>query len=169
MDDLARSLRARLAERQPDLPSIAADARTVFEAAGWTPHVRWLQLELGGYGPSTDASRVHDLLGLEVADPLATLVRAYRTREGVVDGGAAPSTIHHFFVESLPNLRAASDKIIVRGARMRLELPRAVGASPLIATFATSATCATFATDVYDRVLLGFRAVLDRQLEALTR
>ncbi len=59
----AQSLRTRLNDHSADIVQLAGEAAPLFHAAGSIVHVRWLDLELKGYGNAVDHAPLHDEQG----------------------------------------------------------------------------------------------------------
>ena len=157
----ARSLRRRLNDHSVDVALLAAEAATVFEAAHMPVHVRWLGFELGGYS-SAEAGSLHQVLGLPSGDRLVVHVKSYRIHEGRTGQGAS---FRHFFVEPVEKLVGAQRVVTAFGnralhdGRVRVDFPSG--------SYGGGAIGATFAPDVFDRILLGLRAVLHLQLASV--
>ncbi|WP_437675752.1 hypothetical protein [Sorangium sp. So ce131] len=154
----ARALRAGLA---PSMDPVAAAtaARRLFEDAGDDVRVRWLSLELHGYGPAMSAiGPLPKVLCVAPHDRLAAHVAAYRTQRATRPG--SPDLVH-FFVEALPELVAARQQASsVAGAELELSFGPDPGSSEY-------PTTATFPRNVFERVLEGFLAALHLQLGTL--
>jgi hypothetical protein len=137
---------------------LAAEARAIFASAGYTVLARWLDLELVGYHPSIDGRPVHQVLGASADDRLVAHVTSYRVQRGELTS-APPSAFSHFFVESLADLVAAAQRVKKGAPKVLLDFgpPLVEGGAPV-----------AFPVDVFDRILLGFRAVLHLELGSLT-
>ncbi len=158
----AQDLRRRLNEHALDIELLAGEAAQLFAAAGNDVHRRWLALELEGYGSAVDRAPLGDVLGANQLGPhegarLVAHVSAYRAQQGTMIAPAHP--FHHFFVESIHDLSAAARRFRAAGAQtVRLDF------SPEIPNYPPAGI---FPGDVFDRVLLGFRATLHLQLGRL--
>jgi hypothetical protein len=109
---------------------------------------------------------------------LVALVSAYRAQQGTT-AAPAPRPFHHFFVESIRDLSEAArgfraagaptvqpdfspDVVTADGALGLVLLPTVqLDFSPDVPNYPTAGI---FPGDVFDRVLLGFRATLHLQL-----
>jgi hypothetical protein len=159
--ELAQSLRRRLNDQAVDVERLAREALGAFESAGRVEHVRWLTLELQGYGVVAGHAPLGAILGVGERDRLVVHISAYRLHAGqVVEGGELTGrSFQHFFVESLHDLTAAALRVRNAGpALLRLDFGPGIPNYP--ATLA-------FPADVFDRILLGFRAVLHLELGSL--
>jgi hypothetical protein len=159
--ELARRLRCRLNDQAVDIERLAAEALDTFEAAGRAEHVRWLTLELQGYGAVTGRAPLDAILGVSEGNRLAIHVSAYRLQGGqIVEAGELTGrSFQHFFVESLRELSAAAPRVRNAGpGPLRLDFGPGIPNHP--ATLA-------FPVDVFDRILLGFRAALHLELGSL--
>jgi hypothetical protein len=159
--ELAQSLRRCMSDQAVDVERVAAETLGLFEAAGRAAHVRWLNLELQGYGGVVGQAPLEAILGVEEGHPLVVHVSAYRLHAGqVVEAGANTGrSFQHFFVESLRELLAAAQRVrTIDSGPLRLDFGPGIPNHP--ATLA-------FPADVFDRVLLGFRAVLHLELGSL--
>ncbi len=139
----------------------ARDAQRIFEDAGDETRLRWLTLELGGYGPTTTRP-LHEVLRVAANDRLVAHVAAYRTRRGVMPGpGSSQRVLPHFFVEPLHELVRASDRAARLPAGTTLELDlRDLSGQPMRAQFRP---------DVFQQIGAGFLAALYLQLAAALR
>jgi hypothetical protein len=161
----ARSLQLRLNHGRVDPITAAGEARRLFTEVGDDVHVRWLGLELNGYGELAHAVPLHVLLRVPAADRLTTHVAAYRTQRGLLPGpNGTPSEFRHFFVESLAQLIDARATVAGSDASSRLELAFTVSTST-----ARHPSSGSFGRDVFDRIVAGFVAALYLQLGVLTR
>lgn len=159
--ELAQSLRHRLNDQAVDVERLAAETLDAFEAAGRTGHVRWLTLELQGYGAVEGRAPLEAILGVGEGDRLVIHVSAYRLQVGqiVEPGERTERSFQHFFVESLPELSAAAQRVRNAGPDpLRLDFGQGIPNHP--ATLA-------FPVDIFDRILLGFRAALHLELGSL--
>ena len=154
----ARSLQLRLNHGRVDPVTAATEALRLFTDTAATVHVRWLTLELDGYGNEVDSTPLHVVLGVPPGDRLAAHVAAYRTQRGRSNAGE----FRHFFVESLSELVSASAKVVTSNGTSSLELE--FGTSPGAAGHPRHGT---FSRDVFERVVAGFSAALHLQLGAL--
>lgn len=133
----------------------------VFTKEKLEPQVRWLMLERDGYASDAESSSVHHLLGLEPNDRLVVRVKTYRVQTGhVAEGPRVGAPFHHFFVEPLRALAETQERlrIAVRGGhsvRLNFSVHESMPYLP---------TAGDFPTDTFDRIVLGFRAVLHLQL-----
>lgn len=158
----SQSLRQRLNDHTIDIELLAKEAYDIFDAARSPVHVRWLRLELQGYGAVDGSSPLHEVLGVHEGDRLAVHVLTYRAQEGQVIEGGQPTgrPLRHFFIEPLREISAASGRL-QGGSPGALQLdfdsPEGTGHQVI----------AEFPADVFDRVLLGFRAVLHLQLTSI--
>ncbi len=121
----AAALRARLNAAAMtggvDAVQVATEARRLFEDAADETRVRWLNLEIGGYGGLSDTRPLHDVLRVPPNDRLVAHVGAYRTQRGAeVSPNPGRRPFAHFFVEGLAELVTARDR--VRGPGGALEL-----------------------------------------------
>ncbi len=160
MTEDAISLRHRLNAPEADLVALATEARAVFAAAGNAVHASWLDLELAGYRPAIEGRPVHEVLGVPAGDRLVAHVTSYRAQRGelTVPANGARPPFSHFFVESLADLVAAANRV-KKGAPVLLDF------GP---TVVVDGSPVAFPPDVFDRLLLGFRAVLHLELGNLT-
>jgi hypothetical protein len=138
-----------------DVVWAARAAHRIFEDAADETHVRWLNLELAGYGLAS-VRPLHEALRVPLHDRLVAHVAAYRTQRGV-ELAPRPSrdVFAHFFVEGLADLVAARDHVR-QGSGRAVELdfephPAATPGYP---------TRAEFPPDVFERIVGGFLAVL---------
>jgi hypothetical protein len=146
----------------------ATEAHRLFEDAADETRVRWLNLELGGYGTLVDSRPLHEVLGVPAGDRLVAHVTAYRTQRGAE---LLPSPhrrpFEHFFVESLQELAGHRQVVVARfgppkpGEEVELDFRPRAG-------LAGYPTRATFSRDVFERVVEGFLAVLYLQLGSAT-
>jgi hypothetical protein len=162
----ARSLRRRLNDHTVDLELLAQEAAVVFQNAGMAAHVRWLDFERQGYTWSAEARTLHEALGLLASDRLVVHIKAYRVqRAHVVDGNLAPrgSTIAHFFVEPIAEVARTrlGVRTLARGQTVDLDFPPG--------RYRGATLRASFAADVFDRILLGLRAALHLQLATVAQ
>lgn len=157
----ARSLQLRLSHGRVDPVTAATEARRVFTDAADAVRVRWLTLELNGYGDLVDSQPLHGVLGVAANDRLAAHVMAYRSQRGFTLGGGE---FRHFFVESLSELIATSARVATSGGTSALELEFAPSPGA-----PAHPRAGTFARDVFERVVAGFIAALHLQLGTLTR
>jgi hypothetical protein len=145
-----------------DIELLAMEASAVFEAARSALHVRWLALELQGYGAIDERSPLHEVLGVSAGDRLEVRVLAYRAQVGqiVTSGGFTGRPFRHFFVEPICDLSAAAQRVRggVTGAFQLDFGPPGVPNYP---------AGGVFPPDIFDRILLGFRAVLHLQLGSI--
>ena len=156
--ELAQTLRRRLNDQAVDVERLAREALEVFESAGRAELVRWLTLELQGYGVVAGGAPLDAILGVKEGDRLVVHVSAYRLHTGqIVEPSAlAGPSFQHFFVESLRELAAAAPRVRNAGiAPLRLDFGPGIPNYP---------TALAFPADVFDRILLGFRAVLHLEL-----
>jgi len=156
--ELAQSLRRRLNDQAVDVERLAREALEAFESGGRAELVRWLTLELEGYGAVAGGAPLDAILGVKQGDRLVVHVSAYRLHAGQVVGPSAllgPS-FQHFFVESLHDVAAASQRV-----RSASPAPIRLDFGPGIPNYPTALA---FPADVFDRILLGFRAVLHLEL-----
>jgi type I restriction enzyme R subunit len=159
----ARRLREALVEVVIDAAKAARESREIFAASSDPTHVRWLDLELSGYGRDHDRRPLHEILGLPAGAPLIAEVIAYRTQIGQLwgdsDGGRR---LAHFFVEPLAELITARDRVHNANVPGRVELSFAVSrVAPQYPKLAD------FPADVFDQVLAGFASALWQELEGL--
>jgi hypothetical protein len=159
--DSARSLQLRLGHGRVDPTTAATEAQRVFTEASDAVRVRWLSLELHGYGDLVDSRPLHEVLGISLNDRLAAHVGAYRAQRGLKQDGGA---FRHFFVEPLSELIAASASVAMSGGTSTLELRFEVSPSA-----PTHPLVGTFSRDVFERVVAGFVAALHLQLGTLTK
>ena len=159
----ARRLREALGEAVIDAASAALESREIFAASSDPTHVRWLDLELSGYGHGHDRRPLHEILGLAPGAPLIVEVIAYRTQIGHLRGDSeVGSRLAHFFVEPLAELIAARDRVRIANVPGRVELSFA--ASRVAPQYPS---LADFPADVFDQVLAGFASALSQELEGL--
>lgn len=158
MTEDALPLRHRLNAPEADLVALASEARSVFAAAGKVAYAAWLDLELAGYGAAIEGRPVHEVLGVADGDRLVAHVTSYRAQRGELTS-AHPSALSHFFVESLAELVSAAQRVKKGAPTVLLDFgpSLAEGGAPV-----------AFPVDVFDRILLGFRAVLHLELGNLT-
>jgi len=159
--ELAQNLRRRLNDHTVDIELMAREALDVFAAAGSPARVRWLTLELDGYGTAVHRARLPEVLGVPDGDRLAVHVPAYRAQNGrIVEAGELTGrSFQHFFVESLHELSAAAQQVR-QGASGELRLDFGPDIPNHPATL-------VFPADTFDRIMLGFRAVLHLELGSL--
>jgi hypothetical protein len=155
-----RSLQLRLNHGRVDPITAATEARRLFTDAQDDVRVRWLNLELNGYGDHVDSTPLHVVLGLSAGDRLAAHVAAYRTQRGRTEHAA----FQHFFVEPLGELVSASARVASSGgtAELELEFAPSIGAPEHPRT-------GTFSGDVFAQIITGFVAALYLQLGGLVR
>jgi hypothetical protein len=156
----ARSLQLRLNHGRIDPITAATDALRLFGDAADAVRVRWLTLELKGYGSVADSRPLHRVLGAPTGDRLVSHVVAYRTQRGRGAGGE----FRHFFVEPLHELVEASASVATSGGASELELEFA----PSIEVPAHPGS-GKFSRDVFERVVAGFSAALHLQLGTLVQ
>jgi hypothetical protein len=157
-----KALRDRLNEPQADPVEAAVEARRLFGDAVDETRVRWLELEQGGYRDLLAVRPLHEVLGVPAGDRLAAHVGAYRTQRGFdTSPGHGLREFSHFFVEPLPELLSARDRVRRSAATSGLEL--SFGAHASMPDYPTSGE---FARDVFERILAGFLAALQLQLGA---
>lgn len=157
----AQDLRRRLNDHGIDLESLARAAATLFEVAGRPVAARWLTLELQGYGSAVDHAPLHEVLGVEEGDRLAVHVSAYRAQQGriVTPAPRAGQPFRHFFVESIRELSEAAQRLRASSSiEVQLDFDASLAGYP---------TAGAFPANVFDRVLLGFRAALHLQLGSI--
>ncbi len=159
----AQQLRRRLNEHTLDIEPLAEEAAQLFADAGRDVHQHWLTLELQGYGSAIDRAPLHEVLRADQLGPhdgarLVAHVSAYRAQQGVTVE-PVPRPFHHFFVERVHDLSESTRRFRVAQAR-EVRLDFALGATDYPAA-------GLFPADVFDRVLLGFRAALHLQLGSL--
>jgi hypothetical protein len=165
----ANALRGRLnaAVGAGGLQPVAAaqEAHRLFQDAADEARVRWLYLEIGGYGTLADATPLHEVLRVSADDRLVAHVAAYRTQRGAeLAPNPNRSPFAHFFVESLKDLAETRDRVRSSGTSSALELefgPHAVRPG--------YPTHAEFPRDVFERVCSGFLAALYLQLASALR
>ncbi|MGA3124647.1 MAG: hypothetical protein ABSF69_28175 [Polyangiaceae bacterium] len=167
----ASALRARLNAAATlggiDPVQAAQEARRMFEDIADDMRVRWLNLELGGYGSLVDARPLHDVLGVPAGHRLVAHVAAYRThRAAALPPDPRRGPFQHFFVEPIGELAGARQVVRTRfgqpqaGELLEVDLrPRGLPDYP---------TRANFSRDVFERVVEGFVAVLYLQLGSAT-
>ncbi len=158
LSDRARSLQVRLNHGRVDPITAANEAFRLFTDAQEAVRVRWLNLELHGYGDRVDSTPLNLVLGVPAGDRLAAHVAAYRTQRGLAGG----LEFKHFFVEPLHELVSTSARVATSGGTSELELeftpsPGAPG----------HPRNGTFSRDVFARVVAGFVAALHLQLGVL--
>lgn len=158
----AQSLRRRLNDHAVDIELLTAEASDLFRDAGLIAQERWTKLELNGYGEGADARRLREILGVAANDRLIAHVAAYRVQGGIIvdENGARTGELQHFFVEKVNDLIAARNRIHhgnVSGALVLEFGPPHQG----IPDYPRSAE---FTPGVFERILLGLRAVLHLQL-----
>lgn len=167
LHSLARALCARLNDPREGLVTLASEAEAVFAKVGDQTLDSWLKLELHGYGKLTEVRPLHEVLGVGPGDRLAVQVAAYRTQVGhVFEAGTRRhgSPCAHFFVESLQILTESAERVRGRGSTGALELEFGPHAGR-----PDYPKHLEFPVDVFDRVLLGFRATLHLRLRELAR
>lgn len=163
--DLRGLLNASASTGTIDLVGAAESARQLFTEAVDDVRVRWLNLELSGYGNLVEQRPLHLVLGVGRDDRLLAHVAAYRSQQGVeLAPSAGGQVFNHFFVEPLTELVATRDR--VRASSGSSELQLSFGAHGTLATYPTSAR---FPRDVFERITSGFGASLYLQLGALAR
>lgn len=160
----ARSLRRRINHGHVDPLTAAREARRLFAEAADVPHMKWLDLEIAGYGEVADVVPLHTILGVPENDRLAIHVIAYRTQRGTAVGPAGSALeFRHFFVESLADIVQARADVAGSSGSGSIELGFAMHAG------SAHPTSGSFGRDVFDRIVAGFVAALYLQLDALAR
>ncbi|MBN1609077.1 MAG: hypothetical protein JW940_20785 [Polyangiaceae bacterium] len=160
---LRQLLNATAVSGEVDLVAAARKARQVFTDAADDVRVRWLGLELAGYAALVDQRPLHEVLGIRRDDRLVAHVAAYRAQEGVeLAPNAGGRAFTHFFVEPLPELLSARDRVRASSGSAPLELT--FGADTALPGYPTAAR---FARDVFERITGGFGAALYLQLGTL--
>lgn len=148
-----------------DLMAAAETARQLFTETADDARVRWINLELAGYGNLVEQRPLHVVLGVDRDERLVAHVAAYRSQQGME---LAPSpgrqVFNHFFVEPLSELVATRDRIRASSASSELEL--SFGAHGALTNYPASAR---FPRDVFERITSGFSASLYLQLGTLVR
>lgn len=157
----ARSLQLRLNHGRIDPVTAATEAFRLFTDAQDAARVRWLNLELRGYGDRVDSTPLNIVLGLPTGDRLVTHVAAYRTQSG---RGARDAEFKHFFVEPLDELVRASARVASSGGTSDLELEFAPSMDALL-----HPRTGTFSRDIFTRIVVGFVAALHLQLGGLAK
>lgn len=159
----ARTLRTRLNDHGANIVQMAGEAASLVQQAGSIVHVRWLDFELKGYGAAVDHAPLHEVFGVPSGDRLSVHVSAYRAQTGriVEPQQRYNQPFWHFFVESLPDLSSAAERM--RGSTAT-ELHLSFG--PGVANYPASGA---FPAGVFDAILLGFRAVLHLQLGSVAQ
>lgn len=159
----ALSLRTRLNDHAANIVELAGEAVLLFHAAESSVHVRWLDFELKGYGAAVDHAPLHEVLGVPSGDRLSVHVSAYRAQTGriIESQQRYNQPFRHFFVESLPDLASAAERM--RGSTA-IDLHLSFG--PGVANYPASGA---FPAGVFDAILLGFRAVLHLQLGSIAQ
>ena len=160
LTEKARSVQLRLNHGRVDPITAATEAFRLFTDAQDDVRVRWLRLELYGYGDRVDSIPLNLVLEVPADDRLAAHVAAYRTQRG----RAGSVEFKHFFVEPLDELVSASARVATSGGTSELELEFA----PSIGAPAHPRAGA-FSRDVFARVVAGFVAALHLQLGVLTK
>lgn len=162
----ARELRATLNASAPagilDVVTVASAGRELFTEAADPVRVRWLNLELGGYGNLVDERPLHLVLGVGREDRLVAHVAAYRAQRGVALTPALGGLYTHFFVEPLDAIVATRDQIRASSGTSELELSFGQTGTPT-----SLPTSARFPRDVFERIAGGFAAALFLQLGTL--
>lgn len=152
----ARLVRRRVSNHSECLETLAQDALKVFSAARMDLQERWLKFELEGYaGVGNEPKALHDLLLTTVEHRLVMQVKSYRAQPAATEEERIAPV--HFFVESIKELRDAQSRLA--------QLPE--DANELQLSFAASQTSMSFGRDVFERILLGFRAALHLELTRL--
>lgn len=156
----ARHLRDRLNDPSQDIEVAALEAVQLFAGVNWEAQARWLGFELQGYEANATSQRLHELFGVPMDARLVGHVAAYRAQPGsYLSSTGAPATFSHFFVEPIRELIATRDR--VRAAGVSGDLVLSFGPQPGLGSYPNEAE---FSPDVFERVLLGFRATLHLQL-----
>jgi hypothetical protein len=153
-------LQLRLNHGRVDPLTAATEAFRLFTDAQDEVRVRWLNLELLGYGDRIDSTPLNVVLGVPAGDRLAAHVAAYRTQRG----RSGSAEFKHFFVEPLDELVRASARVANSEASSELELEFA----PSTGAPAHPRT-GTFGPDVFARIVTGFGAALYLQLGVLAK
>jgi hypothetical protein len=156
----ARSLQLRLNHGRVDPITAATEAVRLFTDADDAVRVRWLGLELHGYGERVDSAPLHVVLGVVAGDRLAAHVAAYRTQRGRSSTGE----FRHFFVEPLHELVGASARVATSGGTSDLDLEFAPSSGA-----PAHPRSGAFSRDVFERVVAGFVAALHLQLGTLVK
>ena len=160
LSEKARSLQLRMNHGRIDPVTAATEAFRLFADAEDAVRVRWLNLELHGYGERVASSPLHHVLGVPATDRLAAHITAYRTQRGRAGG----SEFRHFFVEPLGDLVATTASVATSGGTSDVALEFAPSfAAP------THPRTGTFSRDIFERIVAGFVAALHLQLGTLTK
>ncbi len=128
--------------------------RSEFQQRGMSHHVRWVDLELGGYDPAATARSLPSLLEGAPRSILDAVSRA-RVRRGRVrleDGRVV--TWPHFFVEPVRTLRELTAKIGPVAGEILIDLAPGHGEPP------TVAFTGNVVHDVLDRIGIEVRDAL---------
>jgi type III restriction enzyme len=150
----AQAVRRKLSGQTEDIEALAREALDVFLTANMRAHTRWLEFELRGYMQEREARPLYEVLGLSSEHRLVTQVTLYRAQRGVQWGGDDGMPLVHFFVEPVHDIVDAQKRLreLQRGGKVvRLE-------------FVDASTGGDFDAEVFDRILLGFRAALHLEL-----
>jgi hypothetical protein len=159
LSDKARSLQLRLNHGRVDPITAGTEALRLFTDAQDTVRVRWLNLELHGYGDRVDSTPLNLVLGVPAGDRLAAHVAAYRSQRGRAGG----IEFRHFFVEPLHELVSASASVASGGtSELELQFMPSAGAP-------AHPRSGTFSCDVFARIVAGFVAALHLQLGSLVK
>jgi hypothetical protein len=160
LSDRGRSLQLRLNHGHVDPITAATEALQLFTEAKNEVRVRWLGLELNGYGDQVDSTPLNVVLRVPAGDRLAAHVAAYRTQRG----RTGHTEFKHFFVEPLSELVGASARVASsRGtSELELEFVSSIGAPE-------HPRSATFSCDLFTRIVTGFVAALYLQLGELAK
>lgn len=160
----AEALRTGL--KAPDLDPVAAanEARRLFTEVGDDVHVRWLNLEIGGYRDLVSVRPLHQVLQVQHDDRLALHVAAYRMQTGIVPSEVESREFRHFFVEALTDLVETRERVRQSSATSDLELR--FGPHAAVADYPS---CGIFPRDVFERIVDGFLDVLFLQLGGIAR
>lgn len=160
----AGTLRTRLKSSDLDPVGAADEARRLFTEVGDDVHVRWLNLEIGGYRDLVSVRPLHEVLQVPHDDRLALHVAAYRTQTGIVTSDVESKEFRHFFVESLTDLVATRGRVRQSSGTSDLELR--FGPHAVVADYPSSGM---FPRDVFERIVGGFLDVLFLQLGGIAR
>jgi hypothetical protein len=157
--EYARDLRRQLNDHNVDLVELTEGAATVFKSLNLAAQTRWLEFEQHGYTSATETRSLHDVLGLPAGDRLVVQVKAYRVQVGELAEGPLQGDAIKF-----SELAAAQVRVRESGGirPVRLEFPENPDRPWL-------PTAGIFGADVFDRILLGLRAVLHLQLASVAR
>jgi hypothetical protein len=108
-----RRLLDRLERFQLDAVTLE-EAKRFFDERGDPGRARWMSLERTGYGVTTEAHNLRDVVGNDVPEDVIASILRCRLRRGQLQVGPSGPVIHwpHFFVETLETLRDWRNRVV---------------------------------------------------------